>query len=560
MRQKGVEMVRVPHSLRRLTVRIGACLAVLSLVASGQIGTGATAAGAQPTGGSIEGRVVLSGTKQPLAGVDIHVYAGPTQVPPLKTDRSGRFRFERLQSGHYGLMLSPMSGYRAGAMQVVLRENQKVTGIEVKAYGGAAISGRVRDAKDRPVAGLVVSALRLHGGGPRFPPDRGMATSTNDLGDYKLTGLNPGRYALLVETRRSAVSPKDWKDDEKLTLPGPAMAEVRTYYPNARSLDVAVPIQLETGQALEGIDLTLTRLETFCVRSRVLDPDAQTMNRIRIQIASEYYLGAANLAEGELTPGGGFEACGLPPGAYSLLASPLARGQDARYASEAFTITDRSLRMPDLSLRPLIQLSGRLTIDASSSNAKPLGGPVSIGLSASGRPGVLDQRSSVRVTTPGPFVIPAVLPAEYWLSVRSPAGFYVKSATVDGRDALREPLHAAGSELHIVLGQDGAQLSVLATGPKNEPLASAAVIAGLDPLPASYAPGDLMSALADQYGQAKLASLAPGRYRVIVFADTLVDPANAISLFLANRVKGEELTLGPGESRSISAHAVDRKE
>ena len=187
-------------------------------------------------------------------------------------------------------------------------------------------------------------------------------------------------------------------------------------------------------------------------------------------------------------------------------------------------------------------------------------GPVSISLSATGRPLVLDQQDSVRVTEPGPFVIPAVLPAEYWLDVRTPAGFYVKSATADGRDALREPLNAAGRELNVVLGQDGAQLSVLAVGPKNDPLTGATVIVGRDPLPPSYAPGELVITTCDQNGQATLGSLAPGTYRVLVFADASVDQANAGPLFLANRVKGEELTLGPGESRPISVHAVDRKD
>ncbi len=519
----------------------------------------APAAGVQAAGGSIEGRVVLTATNQPLAGVDIHVINA--QVPPLKTDQSGRFLFEQLKPGGYALMLTPMSGYRSRDTVVVVRENQKVSGIEIKAYPEATISGRVRDAKDRPVAGLAVSALRLHGGSSRFPPDRVMAAPTNDLGEFKLPGLEPGRYTLLVETRRSTVSQREWKDDEKLTLPGPTVADVRTYYPNVTSLDLAAPIQLEAGQSLERMDITLARMETFCVRSRVLDPGAQKMNRTRIQIASEFYFGAASLAEGELAPGGGFEVCGVPPGAYSLLAGPFERGQEARYASDALTITDRSLRLPDLLLRPLIQLSGRLTIDASSGSAtKPLPGPVSIRLSAMDRPLVLDQQSSARVTESGPFVIPAVLPAEYNLTVRTPAGFYVKSAIVDGRDALREPLHAAGRELHIVLGQDGAQVSVLALGSKNDPLASATVIVGRDPLPPSYTPGDLVSAMCDQNGQATLGSLAPGTYRVLVFADALVLQANAGVLFLGNRVKGEALTLGPDERRSISVRAVDRKE
>jgi hypothetical protein len=529
---------------------------VLSLQASGQTGTGAPAAGVQADGGGIEGRVVLAATNQPLADIDIFVVNA--KVAPLKTDQDGRFLFGRLAAGRYVLTLSPMSAYRARDMVVVLSENQKATGIEIKAHAGASIGGRVRDAKGRPVAGKGVSPLLLHGDGSRFPPDRRIGAATNDLGEYKLAGLEPGRYVLLVETMRSAVSPREQTDDEGLALPGPTTADVWTYYPSATSLDLAAPFQLGEGQALEGVDITLARVETFCARFRVLDPGVPRMSRTRIQIARGWYFGSAIVAEGELAPGG-FEVCGLPSGAYSLLASPLEKGQEARYAFETFTVADRSLRLPDLLLRPLIQLSGRLMIDASS-GAKPLPGSVSISLGARDRARVLDQQSSVKVTEPGPFAIPAVLPAEYWLDVQTPAGFYVKSATMGGRDALRGPLNAVAGELQIVLKQDGAQLSVLAVGPKNEPLAGASVIVGRDPLPPSYAPGELMSTLAGQNGNATLRGLAPGTYRVLVFADTLVDPVDASVLFLANRAKGEELTLGPGESRSLSVRAVDRKD
>jgi len=93
-------MIRIALSLQRLAVTIGACLMVLSVGASGQTGTGAPAAGVQAAGGSIEGHVVLTATNQPLAGADIRVINA--QVPPLKTDQSGRFLFERLESDSTG--------------------------------------------------------------------------------------------------------------------------------------------------------------------------------------------------------------------------------------------------------------------------------------------------------------------------------------------------------------------------------------------------------------------------------------------------------------------------
>jgi len=124
--------MRIPRALRVLAVLAVVCLIVLALEALGQTGAGAPAAGVQAAGGSIEGRVVLTATNQPLAGTDIRVINA--QVPPLKTDQNGRFLFERLAAGRYSLMLNPMSGYRNRVEIIALRENQMVTGIEIKAY------------------------------------------------------------------------------------------------------------------------------------------------------------------------------------------------------------------------------------------------------------------------------------------------------------------------------------------------------------------------------------------------------------------------------------------
>jgi len=546
-----------------MTLQIGTCVTLLCLGTFGQTGgqtrSGAPSSRAQGAGGSIQGRVLKSRDKQPLAGIDVFL-VGSTQRPPARTGPDGGFLFDRLAAGRYSVMLHPRDGYRVREPIIVLREGQKVADLRILAYTGASISGQVRDKGGRPIVGLVVSAIRLHGAGPRFAPDRGgIPTSTNDLGEYKIQGLNPGRYAILAETRRLTVAPKHWGDnDEKLTLPPPAVRRVSTYFPDAATLDLAAPIEVQEGQVLEGMDVTIAAAETFCVRSRVLGAGSRS-GQIRIQVTSDLYMGAAILAQGELAVGSGFEVCGLPAGTYSLLASTLEADREPQYATESFAVTNRSLRVTDLSLRPLIPLAGLLTIEGASAS-EPLPGAVVINLNSISRPLIVHEKLQVQVAKPGPFVVPAVLPAEYWLNVRTPTGFYVNSATMDGRDAMREPLHAAGRELHIIIRKDGSQLTVRAVDSKDAPVPGASVLVGRDPLPFSYTFGDLVNTVADQDGQAAFPSLAPGKYRVVVLADTPADPASAGPLFLANRIKGETVELAARESRSLSVRALDRRD
>jgi len=491
--RKGAVVPGDPRNSRQrlwiATCQIAICSALLYLPAPAQTPAGVAPTGTGKVTSAIEGRVVTKGANEPVPGIDIYVMSG-TRVPSQKTDENGHFRFERLAPGRYGLTVHPMSGYRTRDTLVVLREGEDATGIEISAYAAASIVGRVRTLKGEPLAGLTVSALRMYSAGSRNAPERGIPAITDDLGEYKLTGLNPGRYAALVETPRLSISRWAWKNDEALAEPEPTTANVRTYYPKATVLDLAGTFLLSAGQSLEGIDITVARERTFCVRSRVLDPSANLTDRIKIRVASDFFLGASDLAEGDVGPGDGFQACGLPPGTYRLLANLAGSEAGARYASQPFTLTNRSLRLADISLRPLLPLSGRLTVEAPAP-LRPLAGPVTISLLAIGRSMLGSEKTLVRPKELGPFTIPAVLPDEYWLSLKVPEGHYVKAATVGGLDVLRSPLNGAAGDLKVVLGQDAPALVVQAMDAAGHPVAGADVILGRDPLAPSYLPDDL---------------------------------------------------------------------
>ena len=431
---------------RHVIGRLGAASILIFMSAHGQIQTGAPqaeggAGEAKKAEAGIEGRLVRYGTGEGISGVDIFVMS-PTstkRISPQKTDANGRFRFEGLEAGRYGLALFPTTGYSARDTLIVLKEGQKATGIEMKAYPGATVAGRVKDVAGQPVSGVTVSPLRIYLAGGRWAPVRSWPAVTDGAGEYKLVGLKPGRYTLLAEPKRLAIERKSWSEkDEEKWAPEPRMADVRTYYPNAGSADLAATFTVEAGETLEMMDITLARPETYCVRSKVNGATPQERSHIKVQIAAGLYLGAAELATGDFGTGDGFEVCGLPAGSYRLQAGPAELDGSAAYVSEPFSLTRHSLRLPDVALRPLIQIAGRLSID-STSDKPSLPRPVRIFLMGIGRLGIAHEQAYTDVAAPGTFVIPAVFPDEYWLTVRAPAGFYVKSASVAGMDVLRAP-------------------------------------------------------------------------------------------------------------------------
>ena len=520
--------------------------------------SGQTPPAAAPSA-SIEGRVLQQPAGQPLVGVDILV--NNARVQPVKSGAGGKFRFEKLAPGRYALLLHPASGFRANPVSVELREGESATGITINAFAGASVSGRVLNRQKRPVEGLRVSALRLPGEGSGFLPYRsptGVAL-TNDLGEFQMSALDPGRYAILVEPPRRTLKLVEWNDDDPPALPEPEQSVVETYYPDADSLAVAQVIQLEEGQQLESADVILTTAPTVCIRSRAGNP-GESASRNLVRLSGPLYWEGAILAEGEVLSGTGFEICGLPRGDYSLLSFPVSQPGVPVTGFETIQLTDRPVRVPNLELRPLVALSGHLSVDGADREPKPLIGAVSIGLAAPGRQAMPDERRSARATAPGAFTIPAVLPAEYQLTVRPPDGFYVKSATIDGRDALRQPVHTLGRDLRIVLGPDAPRLSVVVTDPEGTPVPGAAVIVAAEALPSPLVTGDLSTAICDQRGRADFLRLAPGRYRVLTLGDVPVSPANAAMFFLAQRDQSEEVLLAPGENRSLTVRAGGGKE
>jgi hypothetical protein len=520
--------------------------------------SGQTPPAAAPSA-SIEGRVLQQPAGQPLVGVDILV--NNARVQPVKSGAGGKFRFEKLAPGRYALLLHPASGFRANPVSVELREGESATGITINAFAGASVSGLVLNRQKRPVEGLRVSALRLPGDGSGFLPYRsptGVAL-TNDLGEFQMSALDPGRYAILVEPPRRPLKLIEWNDDDPPALPEPEQSVVETYYPDADALAFAQTIQLEEGQKLENADVILTTARTFCIRSRAGNP-GETASRNLVRLSGPLYWEGAILAEGEVLSGTGFEICGLPRGDYSLLSFPASQPGVPVTGFGTIQLTDRPVRVPNLELRPLVALSGHLSVEGADREPKPLTGAVSIGLAAPGRQAMPDERRSARATAPGAFTIPAVLPAEYQLTVQPPNGYYVKSATIDGRDALRQPVHTLGRDLRIVLGPDAPRLSVVVTGPEGAPVPGAAVIVAAEPLPSPLVTGDLSTAISDQRGRADFMRLAPGRYRVLTLGDVPVSPASAAMFFLAHRDKSEEVLLAPGENRSLTVRAGGGKE
>ena len=148
---------------------------------------------------------------------------------------------------------------------------------------------------------------------------------------------------------------------------------------------------------------------------------------------------------------------------------------EERYAAEPFHVTNRAIRLPEVVLSALPTLKASLKLEGSEKELK-LQAPVLVSTSVADLNTIVMSAGFARVQEEGAFIIPGARPEELWLSVRPPDGAYLKSATVNGIDAMRRSFRALDGELQIVLGLDGPIVSGEVVDKDGKPAPDAGIV------------------------------------------------------------------------------------
>ena len=165
--------------------------------------------------GRISGRVLGADNARPITRALVRLVA--QELPGGRTaltDNSGAFEFTELPTGRYTLTASK-AGYvglsfgqrrplQAGT-PLQLADGQELKGVDFRLPRGSVITGHVYDENGDPLPGAAVRAGRYqYGQGLRQLVPAGTG-QTDDRGEYRIWGLNPGEYYISAIARNQGV-------------------------------------------------------------------------------------------------------------------------------------------------------------------------------------------------------------------------------------------------------------------------------------------------------------------------------------------------------------------
>ncbi|HJZ74405.1 MAG TPA: carboxypeptidase-like regulatory domain-containing protein [Vicinamibacterales bacterium] len=277
--------------------------AMLQLIVAVTLVQNPAPAPAPSAAGRLAGQVTVEGTNAPLADARVMLFPGarPTPMtmpygppPQTTTDQNGRFAFSGLKPGEYRIDVqrtgyAPLEDTGRGRT-IQLAEGQSIDNFAIQLQKGAVITGRIVSPSGEPQSDVRVMALRRFSGpgtqSRLIPaPMQGMQ-QTNDLGEFRLSGLPPGEY--YVSAAPHMPSPFGGPG----VMPPPAQGTARTtlattYYPGTTDAATAQPIAVARGAEVGNISFMLLTLPAFRVSGIVVDEKGSPIAGAMIMLMSD---------------------------------------------------------------------------------------------------------------------------------------------------------------------------------------------------------------------------------------------------------------------------------
>jgi len=505
---------------------------------------------AQDTRCTVEGMVVNSSTGEGLRRAvvflrrsDVSRNSPAPASYTAATDSEGKYVFSGLAPGTY-VLSAERNGFTPAryASSVKLDPGQKASGLLVLMTPHAVITGRVLDDEGEPVVGAEVQASTLGYLQGRKQLTRAAGATTNDLGEYRVYGLPPGRYFLSVTARSNP-------------LVAPAEEYATTYYPRTTDPAAAVPIPVPAGAQMRNIDVTLARTRTVSVRGKV-ECDIEGQQRTMfLSLTPRLTMGIASMGVGSrgaaVQADGTFEISRVAPGSYMLMAT--ATVDSKRYATRVpLQVGGTNVEGVQVAIRAGTTVTGKVRVEGRSD--EKLAG-WNIGLLSWESGGVIyGPMPNAKTEADGSFKLEDVGADRYAFQVtRLPDGHYLKSVRSGSVDVMASGLEVSGavSPLDVLISPSAGAVEGTVIDPRTgKPTSGATVVL----VPRAEERSELYQRVAtDQEGRFRIRNLVPGEYKLYAWEEVppyaWMDP----DFMRGMENKGEAVSISEGGAVNVQA-------
>lgn len=520
----------------------------------------------------LAGRVINALTGEPVRKAEIHLdfanrkpgSTGPEGYGGI-ADASGQFRFEGVQQGEYTLRAERSgflySSYGAKApnqagTNLILAPGQQITDLSIRLFPQAVISGRVVDDDGDPVQSMVqIFAVTWKHGKQHLEPRGGR--STNDLGEYRISDLNPGKYYLCAQSSFGR------QLNELPAIPGkPDVREVRTFFPDAISIDAAAPVQVQVGQSLPGIDIRLRRMATYHVRGRVAGALPQmSVQTLTVGIAHEnsgftYFFDGSNVAKN-----GSFDLAGVSNGSYVLTLYG-GSGMLRQVGRMPVEVAGSDVNGVVINAIPPGVVRGRVDIEGGPQTGNELANAIPMQVYLQPADEERYNWASSYLKQDGTFAIEDVSPGKYNFRLsRAPDGMHIKSVRLGQQEMFGKELdftQGVAGELQITLAYGVAEVSGTVQMPQQDASSGnsspkPATAASIVLVPEELRPdgSGIEYGNTTQAGTFTMKNVPPGRYRAYAMEAVKRDQMDNPDFLKQLESKGVEVDLKPNDKQPL---------
>jgi protocatechuate 3,4-dioxygenase beta subunit len=517
----------------------------------------------------VSGIVIRGLDSSPLKNATVQLVSGEDREHTIatRTTSDGHFELRNVPSGRYRLKVS-RDGYveqefgqkkptDPGAM-FVLRPGQKMSDLIFKLGRAGVITGHVFNADGEPMPHVMLNAIRqVYRDGKREFESSAWDRS-NDLGEYRIFGLAPGRYYVSAEeqTWNRVVGDREFNPVEK---DAGEKAYAKIYFPAALDLGKASTVTVKEGEEIPAVDILMKEVVAYRIRGKVTNQLSKNRGAQNVQIVvlrrdsggwSE--VGSTSVEKAD----GTFEIPAVAPGEYSLLAFSYDDGK-AHSTQEDLTVGNADVEGLTVTIGSGVNIPGRVAWEGKPSLEKA---GLTVGAAPPGP--VYVWAESAEVDTSNQFTLKDVSEGEFRLTVAGMSkDCFVKEARFGDAplsDMSFRVVKGSAGPLEITVSSLGARVEGTVTNEESLPVAGVWVAAV--PEEAKRKQHYLFKSITtDQYGHFDLRGLAPGKYNLFSWDGVEQGEWEDTDFLKDSEEKGVTVDLKGSDTKAIELKLIQLK-